>query len=200
MVEHIREVKYSDNKIFWKIYSKLVNLWASMHRVWLYVELVSLFLLGILRGIVPVVIVKQLGPTIVTTKYGKIRGSLVEFPKDSYIPLSPVEAYFGVKYGSLHNETLRFKWPASPNVSYRNIHTAKEFQPVCPQPHVGTKQLLKYLPEGSVEWRIRVTSFTKSQHEECLSCNLYVPMRGKLSLVSSFFPFFFSCLFFFVTF
>jgi len=149
-----------------------------MRRLLLDLERVCLVLMVIIQGLVPVVIVKQLGKTIVTTKYGKLRGSLVEFPKDSYVHLSPIEAYLGVQFGSLHSGNLRFIRPSSPNKKWSKIHAVKDFESVCPQQHVRSKHLLKHLPAGSVEWMTRVSSFTNHQDEECLNLNLFVPIRG----------------------
>lgn len=175
----------SGNTVFYvsavilQVYSEAETVCVNMYRCWFHVELVCFVLFLFLRGLLPVVIVKQLGPTTITTKYGKLRGSLVEFPKDSYIPLSPVEAYLGLQYGSLHNGNLRFIRASSPNEKWMKTHPATAFRPVCPQQHVRAKHLLKYLPVGSVEWMLRATSFTKDQKEECLSLNLYVPTRGR---------------------
>lgn len=174
----VGDINVYDKEVFRQFGAYVSSIYLNMYRFWLHIELVCLVLIAILRGFVPVVIVKQLGPTIVTTKYGKLRGSLVEFPKDSYIPLSPVEAYLGVQYASLHNGNLRFMRPSSPNERWNNIHSATDFRPVCPQQHIRAKHLLKHLPEGSVEWMMRVTSFASIQKEDCLNLNLYVPIRG----------------------
>lgn len=155
-----------------------------MQMLWVYSEIVCLVYIMFLQGLIPTVIVKQLGPTIVTTKYGKLRGSLVEFPKDSYMYLPPVEAYLGIQYASLRNNNLRFHPPTSPTERYNGIHSAWDHKPVCPQRYVRAKELLKYLPDGTVEWITRMTSFTKEQREDCLSLNVFVPTRGKCTICS----------------
>ena len=140
---------------------------------------ISLLFIILLRGCLTTVIVKQLGPTIVTTKYGKLRGSLVEFPKDAYLPLKPVEAYLGIPYAALRKNYLRFMPPTSPQQRWRGIHAASKVRSVCPQKILREKPLSEYLPRGTVEVLTRMATFTKDQNEDCLSLNLYVPSRGK---------------------
>lgn len=161
-------------------YSHAVLSLTNMQMVWVYCEFVCLVCIIFLQGLIPKVIVKQLGPTIVTTKYGKLRGPLVEFPKDSYMQqFQPVEAYLGIQYATLRNGNLRFIKSSSPTERYTGIHSAWDTKPVCPQKYLRAKDLLKYMPDGSVERITRITSFTKDQAEDCLSLNLYVPTRGK---------------------
>lgn len=163
---------------FVRAYSHAELALINMQILWLYCEFVFFLCIVFLQGLLPTVIVKQLGPTIVTTKYGRLRGSLVEFPKDSHMHLPPVEAYFGIQYASLRNNYLRLMPPTSPTERFSGIHNAMDHKPVCPQAHLKAKALLEYLPEGSVEWITRVASFTKEQIEDCLSLNLFVPTRG----------------------
>jgi len=152
---------------------------ASMQIAWIYIELVCLSLMLILQGFSPIVIVKQLGPTIVSTQYGDLRGVLVEFPSDSHLPLSPVEAYLGIQYGSIHAGNLRLIRSSSPNERWKGIRTARDYKPVCPQPVITHKQLSKHLPEGTVQWLSRAATFIREQTEDCLYLNLYVPIRGE---------------------
>lgn len=159
-------------------YSPAVLSLINMQMVWVYCEFVCLLCIVLLQGLIPEVLIKQLGSTIITTKYGKLRGPLVEFPKDAYMHFPPVEAYFGIQYASMRNNNLRFIPPSSPTERYIGIHSAWEAKPVCPQKYVRAKDLHKYLPDGSVEWITRMTSFTKDQAEDCLSLNLFVPTRG----------------------
>ena len=172
-----------NDKVIW-IYS--VSLWF----VWINVDFsmsvryfqfkrISLLVLILLRGCLTTVIVKQLGPTIVTTKYGKLRGSLVEMPKDSYMPLKPVEAYLGIPYAALRKNYLRFMPPTSPQQRWKGIHAASKVRSVCPQKMLREKPLSEYLPQGTVEVLTRMATFTKDQKEDCLSLNLYVPSQGK---------------------
>ena len=133
----------------------------------------------ILHSCLTTVYVKQLGPTVVTTKYGRLRGSLVEFPKDSYVPLKPVEAYLGIHYAALKRNNLRFMPPTSPQTRWRNVHAASRVASVCPQQYLREKQLSSYLPRGTAEVLTRIGTFTKDQNEDCLSLNLYVPSQGE---------------------
>ncbi|XP_052783735.1 neuroligin-4, Y-linked-like isoform X2 [Mya arenaria] len=156
---------------------KLYCLVANMQIAWLYAEFVCVSVMFVLPGLTPVVIVKQLGPTIVATKYGDLRGALVEFPSDAHVRLDYVEAYLGIQYGSLHGGNLRFIRSSSPNERWNAVRSAWDHKPVCPQPTIRAKQLLRYLPEGTVEWLTRAASFVREQTEDCLYLNLYVPMR-----------------------
>lgn len=143
------------------------------------IKWISLSLLVFLRGCLSTVIVKQLGPTVVTTKYGKLRGSLVEFPKDAYLPLKPVEAYLGIPYAALKRNNLRFMPPTSPQQRWKGIHAASRVSAVCPQKLLREKPLSAFLPQGTVEVLTRIGTFTKDQKEDCLTLNLYVPSQGK---------------------
>lgn len=177
MCDTVSRWNYSVVK-FAKAYSKVIYSSVNMQMLWVYCEVIFLVVIVLLQGLIPSVIVKQLGQTVVTTKYGQLRGALVEFPKDSYIYLPTVESYSGIQYGSLHDSQLRFIYPKGPVDSWSDIKSAWDDREVCPQRRVRDKDLLKYYPKGTVEWITRKSSYTKDQVEDCLSMNIYVPRRG----------------------
>lgn len=143
------------------------------------VKWMCLSVLFLLHSCLSTVIVKQLGPTIVPTKYGKLRGSLVEFPKNSYLPLKPVEAYLGIQYAALRRNNLRFMPPTSPQTRWSAVHAASRVAAVCPQRHLHEEPLSDYLPRGTVSVLKRIGEFTNKQNEDCLTLNLYVPQKRK---------------------
>lgn len=122
------------------------------------------------------VIYKEMGPSIITTRYGKLRGALVQFESSH---LRPVEAYSGLQYASLRKGRLRFMPPTSPLEKWKGIRTAVNQRRVCPQTPINSSELSKILPLGRVKYLEGIASKIKMQDEECLSLNLYVPLRGR---------------------
>ncbi|KAL3846952.1 hypothetical protein ACJMK2_017892 [Sinanodonta woodiana] len=125
------------------------------------------------------VIIKQLGPSVVSTKYGKLRGALVEFPNTASVQLKPVEAFSGIQYASLRNRGLRFLPPIGPVERWNGIESAWSPRAACPQKVMREKELVDTMPDASLIQTLRIAQFTKSQHEDCLTLNVVVPFRGK---------------------
>ena len=154
-----------------------------MQILYVYLEFMCLICVAFFQGYIPRVIRKHLGSTIVTTKYGRIRGSLVEFPKESFIDLEPIEAYFGLQYAYLRQGRLRFARPTSPVETWKGyVHSATDPKAICPQQTVSPDMLPAYIPNATITMLRRLSYFTDKQSEECLSLNLFVPPRGKCIL------------------
>ncbi|KAK3583366.1 hypothetical protein CHS0354_038985 [Potamilus streckersoni] len=123
------------------------------------------------------VIVKQLGPSVVSTKYGKLRGAFVEFPNTASVQLKPVEAFSGIQYASLRNRALRFLPPTGPVERWNGIESAWSSRAACPQKIMREKELVDTMPDASLIQTLRIAQFTKTQHEDCLTLNVVVPFR-----------------------
>jgi carboxylesterase type B len=118
----------------------------------------------------------QMSQRVVETRYGRLRGILVELPIQS---LPSVDAYLGIEYGSLHSGELRFLPPTSPATRpWTGIRTAMKFKPVCPQPLPDFDELQKTAPEFVIEHLKRIVPFIERQQEDCLHLNVYVPAPG----------------------
>ncbi|CAL1527296.1 unnamed protein product, partial [Lymnaea stagnalis] len=122
------------------------------------------------------VVLKQLSERVITTRYGKVRGLLVEFPNRH---LRPVEAYLGLRYGDLDSGGMRFMPPKNPKEMWNRIRVAVKHQPVCPQPRRHEREYSQQLPEGRVAHLRNITPFLTEQKEDCLNLNLYVPIQGR---------------------
>lgn len=118
----------------------------------------------------------KLGRTIIVTPQGEIRGLEIEF-QDS-MDLGKVETFRGIEY-HLTSPDLRFLPPIGSYKIWDNVGKAVEYWAPCSQSfsHPIAK---RYLPEFLQE-RLNTIhkNFLKSLREDCLSLNIYVPMRGK---------------------
>ena len=115
---------------------------------------------------------KQMSSRVITTRYGKVRGILVEFPNRH---LKPVEAFFGLKYADLEKGNMRFMPPKNPKEQWTKIRAAIARQPSCPQLMRHEKDYQNVLPESRVNHLRNITPFLTEQVEDCLTLNLYVP-------------------------
>jgi len=127
----------------------------------------------------------QMSRRVVTTRYGRLRGILVDLPEPT---LPPVEAYLGLEYGSLLGGELRFLPPTSPVSRWDGVRTALKFKPVCPQPLPDLDDLAQRAPASDVDRLRRVVPFLDQQQEDCLYLNVYVPVRGQQSVICHFLP------------
>ncbi|KAL3846949.1 hypothetical protein ACJMK2_017889 [Sinanodonta woodiana] len=130
----------------------------------------------------PRVIIKQLGPSVISTKYGQLRGALVEFPNTASVQLKPVEAFSGVQYAAVRNNYLRFMPPTSPQERWQGVKSAWNHRAVCSQKVLREKNLATTMQSTSLIQLQRISQFTKTQNEDCLTLNLFVPLRGKFVL------------------
>ncbi|KAL8625564.1 hypothetical protein ACOMHN_014652 [Nucella lapillus] len=119
------------------------------------------------------VIRKQMSRRVITTRYGKVRGILVEFPNRH---LKPVEAFFGLKYADLEKGNMRFMPPKNPKEQWTKIRAAIQQRPSCPQLTRHEREYEQALPEGRVAHLRNITPFLTDQIEDCLTLNLYVPI------------------------
>lgn len=132
-----------------------------------------IFLTLIIRECYTHVIIKRLASSTILTRYGEIRGVMVEFPHNV---LSPVEAYFGLQYGATHGKDLRFMPPTSPG-RWAGILTRMKPLPPCPQKYFNENDILKQVPNGTAEHLKRIYHFVNNSSEECLTLNLYKPSQ-----------------------
>jgi len=123
----------------------------------------------------------QMSRRVVTTRYGRLRGILIDLPEPT---LPPVEAYLGLEYGSLLGGELRFLPPTSPVARWDGVRTALKFKPVCPQPLPDLSDVAERAPASVVERLRRIIPFLEQQQEDCLYLNVYVPVRGSSMPVS----------------
>jgi len=117
----------------------------------------------------------QMSRRVVITRYGLLRGILIDLPEPT---LPPVEAYLGLEYGSLLGGELRFLPPTSPMTRWDGVRTALKFKPVCPQPLPDLSDVAKRAPATVVDRLRRIVPFLEQQQEDCLYLNVYVPVRG----------------------
>lgn len=125
----------------------------------------------------------KLGRTVIITPQGKIRGLEIEFLYS--MDLGKVEAFRGIEY-HLTSPGLRFLPPIGSYKIWDGISKAVDYWSPCSQSfsHPLTR---RYLPEFLRERLDTIyTRFLKSLREDCLSLNVYVPMRGKSKLYGPF--------------
>jgi hypothetical protein len=145
------------------------------------------------------VLATQLGPRVVETQYGKLRGVLITLT-NRHLPL--VDAYYGLPYASVLGGELRFMPPTSTTEKWDGIRVALKFRPVCPQP---VDRVAKAVAEAAAtareadrglgaipHWTVeqaerfaRLLPFVERQNEECLNLNVYVPVVGEDAFLCS---------------
>ena len=128
----------------------------------------------------PIVYRKQLSSRVITTRYGKVRGVLVEFPNRH---LKPVEAFLGLKYADLEKGNMRFMPPKNPKEQWTKIRAAISQRPACPQPLYNDKYYRDGNPSNRTYHGRNITPFVTEQVEDCLTLNLYVPIQRKLIML-----------------
>ncbi|KAL8595620.1 hypothetical protein ACOMHN_025656 [Nucella lapillus] len=117
---------------------------------------------------------KQMSSRVINTRYGKVRGMLVEFPNRH---LKPVEAFFGLKYADLEKGNMRFMPPKNPKEQWTKTRAAVALQPPCPQLARHELEYHSHVPSDGRAAHLRnITPFLKEQMEDCLTLNLYVPV------------------------
>ncbi|KAL3846888.1 hypothetical protein ACJMK2_017840 [Sinanodonta woodiana] len=125
-------------------------------------------LISCIQACIASVIIRQLGDKVVETKYGRVRGVLVEFHED--YQLKEIEAFFSIPYASLRGmrgNVLRFMPPSSPpKLKYLKDASKQNSSAAC---------IHKRLTENVLHKFWRQTERLKKQDEDCLSINLYVP-------------------------
>lgn len=147
---------------------------------------------------------KQLSSRTVATKYGILKGLIVEWDSrpvggDGGIrggggggggggDLLPVEVFLGVPYASPPTGSMRFMPPGTPQ-HWKGIRMADRLAPVCPQkpPDVRDESAaLKRMSQRRVEYLKHLTPFltgnAEQQSEDCLYLNLYTPTIGMCAI------------------
>lgn len=149
---------------------------------WLKMSGKSIVLFAVILGVSSISFeIRQLGPSVIELRSGEIRGLLVTF-KDSH--WTPVEVYRGLRYGALgmHN-TYNTEESYFYN-QWNKTKIANRWANVCPQEDIGgvnsLKGLLKILPRFHVIRLYHRSNYTKSQMDDCLTLNVFLPSRGKL--------------------
>ncbi|CAG2191284.1 unnamed protein product [Mytilus edulis] len=134
---------------------------------------------------------KSWGQRKIPIRTGVVRGVTVNFPTAPY--LRPVEAYYGVDYGSLKRNVLFTFHPPSAPVPNRKVEFIDCSKPkgICPQPKYDLRQLYGKLLTDMVEEYIKIAKEPSSQTDDCLSLNIYTTIPGKalsiLFLLSAFY-------------
>ncbi|XP_076096333.1 neuroligin-4, Y-linked-like isoform X2 [Mytilus galloprovincialis] len=116
---------------------------------------------------------KSWGQRKIPIRTGVVRGVTVNFPTAPY--LRPVEAYYGVDYGSLKRNVLFTFHPPSAPVPNRKVEFIDCSKPkgICPQPKYDLRQLYGKLLTDMVEEYIKIAKEPRSQTDDCLSLNIY---------------------------
>jgi neuroligin len=151
----------------------------TMSKIWILIFEFLAVLADQPEGAQGRVYTRDMSPRTIDTKYGKLKGMLVEIP-NKHLP--PVEAYLGLAYASLLGGNLRFMPPTSPMEQWNGVRVAISHRQVCPQKIPTEEELFAKYPKGRVEHFKRLIPFLKEQSEDCLNLNVYVPTRGKTCL------------------
>lgn len=150
-----------------------------MNSLWIHT---TWYIFGLFTGCYAPVFIKSHGTSEVNTPYGKVTGLFVDFPPHSR--LTPVEAYFGLQFASIHSASglLRFAVPNTPSERWTDVkYTNETYVPTCSQHKISTKKLQKSYPEGKITKIKNIFYFVEDMTEDCLRLNIYVPIKGKLS-------------------
>lgn len=126
---------------------------------------------------------RQLSPRTVRTKYGALRGLVVNLGVRG---LGNAEMFLSVPYASPPIGNLRFMPPGSP-VPWRDVKQVDHPGPVCPQrlPDIRNEtEALKNMSRGRYQYLRRLLPYLRNQSEDCLYLNIYTPTGGKVSCFS----------------
>ena len=115
----------------------------------------------------------------VHTRYGQMRGLLVEFRGHG---LKEVDAYLGIQYATTFTSQMRFMPPTSSPEKWRQMRAMYPHKPACPQQLMTTWMSKKALPQTEMIRLTQLANYSMIQNEECLYMNLYVP-AGRLGVV-----------------
>ncbi|XP_063601148.1 neuroligin-4, X-linked-like [Penaeus indicus] len=112
-------------------------------------------------------------PRFVTTKYGKLRGSIRALP-NKY--LRPVEVFLGIPYATPPTGSNRFSPTRTPS-PWAGERIADKYGPVCPQhlPDIWEDQADLSMPRVRMQHVRRLANYLTHQEEDCLYLNVYVP-------------------------
>ncbi|XP_068242161.1 neuroligin-1-like [Palaemon carinicauda] len=121
---------------------------------------------------------RQLSQRRVRTKYGVLRGLLVNLGVEG---LGDAEAFLGIPYAAPPINNLRFMPPGSPS-PWREEKVANQHKPVCPQrlPDIRNEtEALRRMSAGRYQYLRRLLPYLRNQSEDCLYLNLYTPAPGQ---------------------
>lgn len=121
---------------------------------------------------------RHLSPRVVTTKYGSLRGQIVNLGSRG---LGNAEVFLSVPYASPPIGNLRFMPPGSPS-PWRDVKVVDHLGPVCPQrlPDIRNHtEALSKMSQGRYQYLRRLLPYLKNQSEDCLYLNIYAPYEGK---------------------
>ncbi|CAL4082806.1 unnamed protein product, partial [Meganyctiphanes norvegica] len=110
-------------------------------------------------------------PRVVTTKYGKLRGSIKPLPNKH---LRPVEVFLGVPYATPPTGSNRFSPTRTPS-PWAGERVADQYGPVCPQRFPDNWDDATTPPKKRREQLKRLGNYLTHQAEDCLYLNVYVP-------------------------
>ncbi|XP_067118519.1 neuroligin-4, X-linked-like [Centruroides vittatus] len=116
--------------------------------------------------------------SVVTTKYGELRGTIVTFPNRR---LQAVEVFLGIPYASAPVGSLRFMPPVTPS-HWKGVRNADQFGSVCPQrlPDIANEtEALRRMPWGRLQYLRRLLPYLVNQSEDCLHLNIYTPASDR---------------------
>jgi carboxylesterase type B len=115
---------------------------------------------------------RKLSPRIITTRLGKYRGVIVDFPSQS--SLRDLDGYIGIHYSGLINNSDRFAVPRR-LPGHEDIEDVFHSKPPCP--YNDRKTQYDNVVNGNVRKRFSMNS--KVLAEDCLFLNIYAPVQGK---------------------
>ncbi|XP_068222391.1 neuroligin-4, Y-linked-like [Palaemon carinicauda] len=137
-----------------------------------WLQLTLLLLLAVVG--VPPVNGETRSPRVVTTKYGKLRGSIRPLPNKH---LRPVEVFLGVPYATPPTGSNRFSPTRTPS-PWAGEKEADQYGPVCPQhlPELWDDDDAEAsMPRSRLMHLRRLANYLTHQAEDCLYLNVYVP-------------------------
>ncbi|KAL3846890.1 hypothetical protein ACJMK2_017842 [Sinanodonta woodiana] len=121
-----------------------------------------------------------MGARVIKTRYGDIKGVLVEFSNPKF---KPVDSYRGLQYGTTYGGRMRFMPPASPMERWKYTRLTFSMRPVCFQNELNETNQVKSLSALSGSNFTRIVPFIQLKSEDCLTLNVFVPTRGKPAYV-----------------
>lgn len=108
----------------------------------------------------------------IVIKQGKLKGIVRSMPHQS--GLKDVDQYLGVPFAEAPVGNMRFMPPGAPP-PWAGLKVADNLSPVCPQNLPSFNATGHHLSKGRYDQLKRLLPYLKSESEDCLYLNLYVP-------------------------